>query len=108
MSLKAWADGLAMFLGVDEVLAGDSTIWNAGNCAGKFAIAKLDDGTDPLSHKWRPVLGKVFQFMPDGANPWVIQSVADRVNVNNLYDAYLWSDVVILNAPAVYVFEGVQ
>jgi hypothetical protein len=46
--------------------------------------------------------------MPDGANPWVIQSVADRVNVNNLYDAYLWSDVVILNAPAVYVFEGVQ
>lgn len=108
MSLKAWADGLAMFLGVDEVLAGDSTIWNAGDCAGKFAIAKLDDGSDPLSHKWKPVLGKVFQFMPDGVNPWVIQSVADRVNVNNLYDAYLWYDVLILNASAVYVFDGVQ
>jgi len=108
MSLKAWADGLAMFLGVDQVLLGDSTIWNAGDCAGKFAIAKLDDGSDPLSHKWRPVLGKVFQFLPDGQNPWVIQTVADRVNVNNLYDAYLWYDVMILNAPAVYVFDGVQ
>lgn len=108
MNLKAWADGLAMFLGVDEVLAGDSGIWNAGDCAGKFAFAKLDDGSDPLSHKWKPVLGKVFQFMPDGSNPWVIQSVADRVNVNNLYDAFLCYDVLILNASAVYVFDGVQ
>ena len=107
MSLNAWADGLAMFLGVDEVLAGDDGIWNAGTLAGKFAIAKLDDGSDPLSHKWKPVLGKVFQFLPDGTNPWVIQSVGDRVNVNNLYDAYLWYDVVILNASAVYVFDGV-
>ncbi len=107
MSLKAWADGLAMFLGVDEILAGDDGIWNAGTLAGKFAIAKLDDGADPLSHKWKPVLGKVFQFLPDGTNPWVIQSIGSRENVNNLYDAYLWYDVVILNAPAVYVFDGV-
>jgi hypothetical protein len=109
MNFNAWMNGLAMYLGVDEVLAGDNVIWNAtGSTAEKFAIAKLDDGSDPLSHKWKPVLGKVFQFMPDGKNPWVIQSVADRVNVNNLYDAYLWYDVMIMNATAVYVFDGVS
>ena len=107
MSFKAWMNGLAMFLGVDEVLPGDDAIWNAGDCAGKFSLVKLDDGADELSHKWKPVLGKVFQFMPDGKNPWVIQSVADRVNVNNLYDAYLWYDVVILNPTAIYTFDGV-
>jgi len=107
LSLDAWKQSLAIFFGVNEVLAGDDTVWNAGAAAGKFAIAKLDDGTDPLSHKWKPVLGKVFQFMPDGANPWVIQSIADRVNVNNLYDAYLWYDAVVLNSGAFYVFDGV-
>jgi hypothetical protein len=107
LSLDAWKQSLAIFFGVNEVMAGDDTIWNAGAAAGKFAIAKLDDGTDPLSHKWKPVLGKVFQFMPDGVNPWVIQSIADRVNVNNLYDAYLWYDAVVLNSGAFYVFDGV-
>jgi hypothetical protein len=107
MNFSAWRDALAMFLGVDVVLAGNDTIWNATAYDGHFAFAKLDDGTDPLSHKWRPVLGKVFQFMPDGKQPWVIQSVADRVNVNNLYDAYLWFDSVLMNTGALYVIDGV-
>jgi hypothetical protein len=38
----------------------------------------------------------------------VIQSVADRVNVNNLYDAYTWYTVKTLNAAANYVIDGVQ
>jgi hypothetical protein len=45
--------------------------------------------------------------MPDGKQPWVIQSVADRVNVNNLYDAYLWFDSVLMNTGALYVIDGV-
>lgn len=109
MNFKSWMDALAMYLGVDEVLAGDSAIWAySGTTAEKFAIAKIDPGDDPLSHKWRPVLGKCFQFMPDGKNPWVIQSVADRVNVNNLYDAYLWYYPKIMNSSAQYIFDGVS
>jgi hypothetical protein len=107
MNFQSWLNALAVFLSVDEVLAGDDTIWASTGYSDKFAFAKIDDGMDPLSHKWKPVLGKVFQFMPDGKNPWVIQSVADRVNVNNLYDAYCWCDSVILNSSAVYVFDGV-
>ncbi len=107
LSLSSWMQGLALWFGVDQVLNGDDTVWGRTAIAGRFAVAKLDDGTDELSHKWRPVLGKTFQFMPDGKTGWVIQSVADRVNVNNLYDAYQWYDSVILNSGAVYVFDGV-
>jgi hypothetical protein len=38
----------------------------------------------------------------------LVKSVADLVNVNNLYDAYQWFDTVVLNAGALYVFDGVQ
>jgi hypothetical protein len=108
LSLQSMVDALKFYVGIDDVLAGDDGIWNAGAYAGHFAIAKLDDGTDPLSHKWNPVLGKTFQFLPDGTNPWVIKSVADLTLVNNFYDAYQWFDTVVLNAGALYVFDGVQ
>jgi hypothetical protein len=108
LSLQSMVDALKFYVGIDQVLPGDDSIWNAGAYAGKFAIAKLDDGTDPLSHKWNPVLGKTFQFLPDGENPWVVKSVADLTLVNNFYDAYQWFDTVILNAGALYVFDGVQ
>ncbi len=100
--------GERLYLGVDAILPGDDAIWNAGAYKGKFALAKLDDGMDPLSHKWEPVLGKTFQFLPDGTNPWVVKSVADLTLVNNFYDAYQWFDTVVLNAGALYVFDGVQ
>ena len=107
LSLNAWKQSLALFFGVDTVLAGDDTIWNATAVAGRFSITKLDDGADELSHKWKPVLGKVFQFLPDGKNPWLIESIPDRLTKNNHYDATLWYDAVILNSGANYLFDGV-
>lgn len=108
LSLQSMIDALKFYVGLDDVLPGDDGIWNTGAYAGKFALAKLDDGSDPLSHKWNPVLGKTFQFLPDGTNPWVVKSVADLTLVNNFYDAYQWFDTIILNAGALYVFDGVQ
>jgi hypothetical protein len=107
-NFQAWMAALAMLAGVDEVLAGDDAVWNATAVAGRVGIAKIDDGADPLSHKWKPVLGKVFQFLPNGTDPWQITSVADRVNINNIYDAFAWYDSVILNTAANYVVDGVN
>jgi hypothetical protein len=107
LSFEAWKRGLAMFLGVDEVLAGDDAVWNAGTRAGKFSLVKVDSTADPLSHKYIPVLGKTFTFIPDGGNGWEVQSVGDRTLLNNFYDAKLWINVVTLNAAAVYTFDGV-
>jgi hypothetical protein len=108
LSFEAWKRGMAMFLGVDEVLAGDDSVWNEGSFAGKFAIVKTDVTNDPLSHKYIPVIGKTFTFLPDGENGWEVQSVGDRTLINNFYDAKQWVNVVELNAGAVYVFDGVS
>lgn len=107
LSFSAWMNGLAFFLGVDDVLAGDSAIWNAGTYAGKFALVKLDASNDPLSHKWMPIFGKTYQFLPDGIQPWQVISVADLVAHNNHYDATMWYDTTVLNSGAAYIFEGV-
>jgi len=107
LSFEAWKRGLAMFLGVDDVYAGDDAVWNAGTRAEKFSIVKADNTNDPLSHKYIPVLGKTFTFIPDGGNGWEVQSVGDRTLINNFYDAKLWAEVKTLNAAAVYTFDGV-
>jgi len=107
ITLEAWKQALALFFGVGKVLAGDDTVWNATAIAGRFAVGKLDDSGDELAHKYQPVLGKVFQFAPDGKNPWFVESIPDRITKNNYYDATQWYDAVILNSDAVYVFDGV-
>lgn len=108
LSFDSWLGAIALYFGVDDVLAGDSTIWNAGDNAGKFAVAKLADSNDPLAHKYMPVLGKTLQFIPDGAaSPFSIQSVGDRTNINNHYDCFAWFDTVVLNTGAFKVFGGV-
>lgn len=107
LHFAAWVNAVAMYFGVDQVLAGDDTIWNATAISGRFAIGKFDTGDDPLSHKWRPVYAKNFMFMPQSGNPWFLESIADRLTKNNMYDASVWYDVVELNAAAKYVFDGV-
>lgn len=108
LNFNAWMDALAMYFGVDQVLLGHSTVWNVGAAKGRFAIAKLDDGSDPLAHKYRAVIGKRFQFLRDGSNPFYVESVPDTNAKNNHYDASVWDNVVTLNSGAKYVFGGVQ
>lgn len=108
MNFAAWKSALAMFLGVDEILAGNDVVWGTATYVGNFAIAKVDNSNDALSHKYRPVLGKNYMFMPDGKTPYQIETVADRVNLNNLYTCGIWFDSKLLNTGALYVFNGVQ
>jgi hypothetical protein len=105
LSFKLQMDALKVYLGVDEILAGDSGIWGA---AGKVAIVKYDASGDALSHKYMPILGKTVQFIPDGSEvPFVVRSTPDFVNVLNLYDAFSWYTIKKLNASAHYVLGSV-
>jgi hypothetical protein len=107
LHFAAWVNAVAMYFGIDQVLAGDDSIWNASAVEGRFAIGKFDAGDDELSHKWRPVYAKNFMFMPNSGNPWQMQSIGDPITHNNFYDASVWYDVVVLNAGAKVVFDGV-
>jgi hypothetical protein len=106
LSFKAWMAGLALFFGVDEVLAGDSAVWSTSTYDGHFCLARLPD-PDPLAYKYIPQLGRCFQFMPDGKNPWIIQSYGDRLNINNVYDAVCTFDNITFNSSAFYMIDGV-
>ena len=110
LNFEAWRTALALFLGVDDVLAGDSDRWNDSQSAGiqnRVIVAAVDDTSDELSHKYNPVLGKTFQFLPDGTQPFEIQSVDDRVNINNHYDAKQWYNIVEFNSGARKIIDGI-
>lgn len=107
LHFAAWMNALAMYFGVDQVLPGDDDVWNTGALVGRFAIGKFDPGEDEMSHKWLPIFAKNFVFMPDGENPWYIESIANRDTKNNFYDASIWCDPKVFNAGAKYVFGGV-
>jgi len=108
LSFEAWKQAIALFFGVDEVLGGDDTIWNATAVQGRFAVAKISSDSDPISHKYKPELGKTFMFYPDGTQPFYCESIGDRITKNNYYDTTIWYDAIMLNAASVYVFDGVS
>jgi len=108
LSFAAWLEAMKMYFDVDDVLVGNNEIWNPSATAGRFTVAKVDDGMDPLSHKYQAVLGKQFRYLPDPGTNFVVRSVPDKVSVNNLYDAYLWNNAVILNSGAFKIFDGVD
>lgn len=106
LNLKSWLDGLALFIGVDQVLAGDDEIWNAGSNADKLVIGKFDAGEE-LVHKYEPVFARNFVYLPDGGSPWFMESIADRLTKSNNYDASVWNNVVTLNSGAIYTIGSV-
>lgn len=107
MNFQAWMNGLAMYLGVDQVLAGDDAIWNAGDNAGKLVIGKFDDGSEELVHKYEAVFARNMLFLPGGNSPWFVESIGDRLTKANVYDAAVWYNVKELNSAAIYVLGGV-
>jgi hypothetical protein len=107
LNLKMFMDALAIFYGVDKVLAGCDTNWNPAAKPGRFAVTVVDNSGDPLSHKWKPTYAKNFLYMPDGNQPFEVRSFADEDDLTNKYTALAWYNVVEFNAAATYVFDGV-
>ena len=114
LNIEQWGGALALYLGVDDVLMANDSIWYNGivsavsqTVADSLAVVKLDDDADILSHKVNPVLGKYYTFMPDGNQEFVVKSIRDDLNVNNHWDAFIWSNLVEFNAGAAAVITGV-
>ncbi|HQN01385.1 MAG TPA: hypothetical protein PLL36_09935, partial [Candidatus Hydrogenedentes bacterium] len=58
-------------------------------------------------HKYEPVFARNFLYLPDGVQPWYMESIGDRDVKSNKYDASAWYNIVQLNPAAIYVFDGV-
>jgi len=102
-----WMNAFAMFVGVDEVMAGDTTLWNPSGYTGRFGLMAVEESTNPLWHKYRAVRGKTMLFLPDGAQPFECRSYADENALNNKYTAQAWYGIIDMNTSAQYVIDGV-
>jgi hypothetical protein len=101
---------LAGIVGVDEVLVGDDDHWGVGvGAAGigcNAAFLSLP-GEDEFSHKMDPVLGRMVQYLPDGVQPFIVESFYDEILKENCYDAEVWDSIEEYNPEAAYVLTGV-
>jgi hypothetical protein len=97
---------LAGIVGCDEVLVGDDAHWGVGVGAsgiGCNAVFASLPGEDEFSHKLDPVLGKMVQYLPDGKQPFIIESYYDLSLKENVYDAETWYSIEEYNPTAAYV-----
>jgi hypothetical protein len=101
---------LAGIVGVDEVLVGDDAHWGVGvgvSGIGCNAVFLALPGEDEFSHKMDPVLGKMVQYLPDGKQPYIIESYYDLSLQENVYDAETWYSIEEYNPTAAYVLTDV-
>lgn len=71
------------------------------------AVVKLPS-QDAFSHKMDAELGKTFLYMPDGEQPFEIESYYDENLKTNVYDAISWFDVNEVNSSAKYLVDGLD
>ena len=101
---------LAGIVGVDQVLVGDDDHWGVdvgSSGIGCNAVFLSLPGEDEFSHKMDPVLGKLVQYLPDGKQPFLIESYYDLSLKENCYDAELWYSIEEYNPEAAYVLTDV-
>jgi len=101
---------LAGIVGCDEVLVGDDDHWGVdvgSSGIGCNAVFLALPGEDEFSHKMDPVLGRYVQYLPDGTQPYIIESYYDLSLKENVYDAETWYSVEEYNPEAAYVLTDV-
>jgi hypothetical protein len=100
---------LSAILGVDEVLVGDDDQWYDASATyqTRAALISLPD-PEAFSHKMDPVYGKCFMYLPDGKQPYVVESFYDEDDKANKYDATVWFNLKDFNAGALYILAGLD
>ena len=100
---------LNSILGVDDILIGDDDQWYDSDVdkQDRAALISLPD-TEIFSHKIDPVFGKNYLYLPDGSQPFEIESFYDDDVKLNKYDASAWYNLVEFNSNALYILNGID
>jgi hypothetical protein len=108
LNLKVLLNAIAMFVGVDEVLAGRDSVWNPTGYTGRVGLMLTDDTNDQFSYKYQAVYGKTYLYLPDGKNPFEIESFYDEDDLTNKYTCKANYGLVELNSGMFKVWDGVE
>lgn len=106
-NLQNLLNALAMWVGVDRVIAGRDANWNPSGYTGRVGLMVVDDSGDPLSHKYRAVYGKNFLFLPDGEQTYQVDTFYDKDVLLNKYTCRSWYNIVEFNSGMFKVWQGV-
>lgn len=106
-NLQNLLNALAMWVGVDRVIAGRDANWNPSGYTGRVGLMVMDDSGDPLSHKYRAVYGKNFVYLPDGEQMYQVDTFYDKDVLLNKYTCRSWYNIVEFNSGMVKVWDGV-
>lgn len=106
-NLQNLLSALALWIGVDKVIAGRDANWNPSGYTGRVGLMVTDDSGDPLSHKYRAVYGKNFLFLPDGEQTYQVDTFYDKDVLLNKYTCRAWYNIVELNSGMFKVWDGV-
>jgi hypothetical protein len=101
---------LQAIIGVDVVLIGDDDIWYTAVTAyqDRCAVMALPSAED-LSELDEAVFGKTVTYLPDGQEyPFYIESLFDRDDKLNKYDASIWYSLEVMNPAARVILDGID
>jgi hypothetical protein len=101
--VKAILQGLYAF---ENVLVADDDHWKITHYEDAIVVLKAPP-VEMFAEKLDPILGLNFTYLPDGTNPWEIESFASDQDKANYYDASVTCEMKILNSGAFKLVKGV-
>jgi len=108
LNLKVLLNAIAMHVGVDECIAGRDSVWNPSGYTGRVGLMLTDDTGDEFSYKYQAVYGKNYLYLPEGKNPFYIESFYDADDLTNKYTCKANYGLVELNSGMFKVWDGVE
>lgn len=96
------APTLASIIGVEEVWVGNDDHWTAGE---GYVIKAPEPGVEPDE---LAQMGRQVQFLPDGQQPFLMESFFNDIDKTDVVDTRVWNDFKTFNAEAVTRLKGID
>ena len=93
---------LADVLGFDEILVGDDDHWTAGTA---WILKRPNANMEPDEV---PQIGRMIQYLPDGDQPFLMESYFDETRIAETVDCRSWYINQIYNASGIYALTGID
>jgi hypothetical protein len=93
---------LATVLGVSEIMVGDDDHWTAGTA---YLLKRPNANVEPDEV---PQIGRCVQYLPDGEQPFLMESYFDETRIAETVDCRSWYINKVLNGSGIYELTGID
>ena len=93
---------LATVLGFSDILIGDDDHWTAGSA---WILKRPNANVEPDEV---PQIGRMVQYLPDGDQPFLMESYFDETRIAETVDCRSWYINKVLNGSGIYGLTGID